>query len=99
MLDLLVPPTRAPLRCGTHIAKNQPDVEVCAMSLGKFPSNRTEFVAMRGTREFIVGKFLLLAVGPTGFGKVTYNSKRSAGQKEDAGKPLYEVTVEDRVRL
>jgi hypothetical protein len=99
MLDLLAAPTRAQLRCGTHIAKNQPDVEVCAMSLCKLPSNRTEFDAMRGTREFIIGKFLVLALGPPGFGKVPYNSKRSAGQKEDAGKPLYESTDDGRVRL
>ena len=99
MLDLLVTPAPAQLRVGTHIAKNQPDVEVCAMSLCKLPSNRTEFDAMRGTREFIIGKFLVLAVGPPGFGKVPYNSKRSAGQKEEAGQPLYETAEAGRVRL
>ena len=99
MLELLVPPTHAQTRCGTHIAKFQPDVEVCAMSLTKLPANRAEFEAMRGSREFIIAKFLVLGLGPPGFGKVPYNSKRSAGQKEEAGKPLYESTDDGRVRL
>ena len=99
MLDHLGPSTHAPLRCGTHIAKNQPDVEVCAMSLSKLPASKAEFDAVRGTREFVIAKFLLLALGPPGFGKVPYNSKRSVGQKEEAGKPLYESTDDGRVRL
>jgi hypothetical protein len=99
MLDHLAPSTHAPLRCGTHISKNQPDVEVCAMSLSKLPASKAEFDAVRGTREFVIAKFLLLALGPPGFGKVPYNSKRSVGQKEEAGKPLYESTDDGRVRL
>jgi len=98
MLDYLLPATSAPLRCGTHIAKNMPDVETCAMSLCKLPSSRAEFDAARGTREFIIFKCLVVALGPPGFGKVPYNSKRSAGQKEDAGKPLYEAD-DGRIRL
>jgi hypothetical protein len=99
MLEYLLSTTHAPLRCGTHIAKNQPDVEVCAMSLGKLPANKAEFDAARGSREFIIAKFLLLALGPPGFGKVPYNSKRSVGQKEEPGKPLYEAIDDGRVRL
>jgi hypothetical protein len=99
MLELLAPPTHAPLRCGTHIAKNQPDVEICALSLSKLPGSRAEFESARGTREFIIAKFLVLALGPPGFGKVPYNSKRSVGQKEEAGKPLYEGAEEGRVRF
>jgi hypothetical protein len=98
MLEYLVPRTHAPLRCGTHIAKN-PDVEVCAMALCKLPASRAEFETARGTREFVIAKFLVLALGPPGFGKVPYNSKRGVGQKEEAGKPLYEVTDDGRLRL
>jgi hypothetical protein len=99
MLEYLVPPTHQPLRCGTHIAKNQPDVEVCAMALSKLPSSRDEFDKARGTREFVIGKFLVLGLGPPGFGKVPYNSKRGVGQKEEAGKPLYENAGDGRVRF
>jgi hypothetical protein len=99
MLDHLAPRSFTPLRCGTHIAKNQPDVEVCAMALSRIPASRAEFDAVRGTREFVIAKFLVLQLGPPGFGKVPYNSKRSAGQKEDAGKPLYETADDGRVRL
>jgi hypothetical protein len=99
MLEYLLSTTRAPLRCGTHIAKNQPDVEVCSMSLCKLPANKAEFDAARGSREFIIAKFLLLALGPSGFGKVPYNSKRSVGQKEESGKPLYEAMDDGRVRF
>ena len=99
MLDHLAPCTHAPLRCGTHIAKNQPDIEVCAMCLSKLPSSRAEFETARGTREFIIGKFLVVALGPPGFGKVPYNSKRGVGQKEEMGKPLYEVAEDGRLRL
>jgi hypothetical protein len=99
MLDHLAPRTQAPLRCGTHIAKNMPDIEACAMALTRIPANRADFDAARGTREFVIAKFLVLALGPPGFGKVPYNSKRSAGQKEDAGKPLYEAADDGRVRL
>lgn len=99
MLEFLAPRTHAPFRCGTHIAKNQPDIEICAMALCKLPANRAEFENARGTREFIIAKFLVLALGPPGFGKVPYNSKRGVGQKEEAGKPLYEVADDGRVRL
>ena len=99
MLDYLVASTHAPLRCGTHIARNQPDVEVCAMALANVPSTKAEFDAARGSREFVIAKFVVLALGPPGFGKVPYNSKRSVGQKEEAGKPLYESTDDGRVRL
>lgn len=99
MLDHLVASTHAPLRCGTHIARNQPDIEICAMALANVPSTKAEFDAARGSREFVIAKFLVLALGPPGFGKVPYNSKRSVGQKEEAGKPLYESTDDGRVRL
>ena len=99
MLQYLQSTSRAPLRCGMHIAKNQPDVEICAMSLGNLPANKPEFDAARGSREFIIAKFLVLAVGPPGFGKVPYNSKRSVGQKEEPGKPLYEAMDDGRVRF
>ena len=99
MLEYLTPCSHAPLRCGTNVAKNQPDIEACAMCLGKLPSNRAEFEVARGTRDFIIAKFLVLALGPPGFGKVPYNSKRSVGQKEEAGKPLYETTDDGRLRL
>jgi hypothetical protein len=99
MLDHLAPRTHAPLRCGTDITKNQPDVEVRAMSLCKLPGTRSEFDSARGTRDFIIAKFLVLALGPPGFGKVPYTSKRSVGQKEEAGKPLYESTDDGRVRI
>jgi hypothetical protein len=99
MLDHLAPRTHTPLRCGSEIAKNQPDVEVCAMALTRVPANRADFDAVRGSREFVIAKFLVLVLGPPGFGKVPYNSKRSAGQKEDAGKPLYEAADDGRVRF
>ncbi len=99
MLDYLAPRTHTPLRCGTHIAKNQPDIEVCALSLCKIPGTRAEFESASGTRGFVIAKFLVVALGPPGFGKVPYNSKRSVGQKEEVGKPLYEAVDDGRVRI
>jgi hypothetical protein len=99
MLEHLAPRLHAPLRCGTQIAQNQPDIEVWAISLSKLPSSRAEFDVKRGTRDFLIAKFLVVGLSPPGFGKVPYNSKRSAGQKEEAGKPLYETTDDGRLRL
>jgi len=99
MLEYLLAGTHAPLRCGKEIARNQPDVEVFAMALANVPSSKAEFEAARGTREFVIAKFVVLALGPPGFGKVPYNSKRSVGVKEEQGKPLYEGTDDGRVRF
>lgn len=90
MLDLLCPIVHTPLRCGTHISKQQPDVEVYAVCLTRIPATKDDFNAARGTRDFVISKFVVLAVGPAGFGRVPYNSKKTAGQKEDVGKPLYQ---------
>ena len=99
MLDLLAPITQTPLRCGTHISKNQPDVEVYAACLSRIPCKKSDFDAARGTRDFIISKFMVLSIGPAGFGRVPYNSKRTTGQKEETGKPLYQSEDDGRVRF
>jgi len=91
MLHLLTPIAQAPFRCGTHISKQQPDVEVYAVCLTRIPYNKEEFNAVRGNRDFVVSKFMIVSVGPPGFGRVPYNSKRATGQKEEVGKSLYQA--------
>lgn len=98
MLDLLSPIVNTPLRCGTHISKQQPDVEVYAACLTRIPATKDDFNAMRGQKEYLISKFVVLAVGPAGFGRVPYNSKKTTGQKEEVGKALY-VNEDDRVRF
>jgi hypothetical protein len=98
MLDLLSPIATSPLRCGTHISKQQPDVEVYAVCLTRLPATKDDFNAARGSRDFVISKFVVLAVGPPGFGRVPYNSKKTAGQKEEVGKALYQ-SEDDRVRF
>jgi hypothetical protein len=98
MLDLLTPIVPTPLRCGTHISKQQPDVEVYAVCLTRIPATKEDFNATRGSRDFVISKFVVLAVGPAGFGRVPYNSKKTTGQKEEVGKPLYQ-SEDDRVRF
>ncbi len=98
-LEYLAPRTPAPLRCGTNIAQNQPDIEAVAVALTRIPASRAEFDAARGTREFVIAKFLLVGLSQPGFGKVPYNSSKRSGQKEEAGKALYEAGDDGRLRM
>jgi hypothetical protein len=93
MLHLTAPVQYTTTKCGSYISKSQPDVEVLAVALDDIPHNSAEFDAKRGTRDFIVCKFLVLSIGPPGFGKVPYKHKNKAkklGLDEEQGKSLYE---------
>ena len=93
MLHLVAPVQYNTTKCGSYISKTQPDVEVLAMAVTDVPSTQAEFDAKRGSRDFIICKFLVMAVGPPGFGKVPYKHKHKAKKgafEEEQGKSLYE---------
>jgi len=93
MLHLAAPVQYTATKCGSYISKSQPDVEVLAIALDDVPHTSAEFDAKRGTRDFIVCKFLVLSIGPPGFGKVPYKHKNKAKKlalEEEQGKCLYE---------
>ena len=93
MLHLVAPVQYNPTKCGSYISKTQPDVEVLAMAVTDIPNTQAEFDAKRGSRDFIICKFLVMAVGPPGFGKVPYKHKHKAKKgafEEEQGKSLYE---------
>jgi len=93
MLHLIAPVQYGATKCGSYISKVQPDVEVLAIALDSIPHNAEEFDKKRGGRDFYVCKFLVVAVGSAGFGKVPYKHKHKAkkGSSEDEqGKSLYE---------
>ena len=94
MLHLTTPVQYNSTKCGTYISKVQPDVEVLAIALDDIPTTCAEFDARRGGRDFIVCKFLVLGVGPPGFGKVPYKHKHKAKKltfEDEQGKSLYET--------
>lgn len=93
MLHLLAPVHYAATKCGSYISNTnrQPDVELLAVALDDIPHDAAEFDKKRGGRDFYICKFLIVAVGPAGFGKVPYTHKKK-GKKgdEEACKSLYE---------
>jgi len=102
MLHLAAPVLYSPTKCGSYISKVQPDVEVLAISLDSIPHTAAEFDAKRGTRDFVICKFLIVEVGSAGFGKVPYKHKHKAkkGLSEDEqGKCLYENVESGLVKL
>jgi hypothetical protein len=102
MLHLTTPVQYNSTKCGTYISKVQPDVEVLAIALDDIPSTSAEFDAKRGARDFIVCKFLVLGIGPPGFGKVPYKHKHKAKKvafEEEQGKSLYETAESGLVKL
>jgi hypothetical protein len=93
MLHLVAPVQYNTTKCGSYISKTQPDVEVLAMAVTDIPNTQAEFDAKRGGRDFIICKFLVMGVGPPGFGKVPYKHKHKAkkgSSDEEQGKSLYE---------
>jgi hypothetical protein len=78
MLHLTAPVQYSSTKCGSYISKVQPDVEVLAIALDDIPQTAAEFDAKRGSRDFIIVKFLVVDVGPPGFGKVPYKHKNKA---------------------
>jgi len=93
MLHLVAPVQYSQTKCGSYISKNQPDVELLAIALDVIPDTCAEFDAKRGNRDFIICKFLIVAVGPSGFAKVPYKHKNKAKKLalgEEQGKSLYE---------
>lgn len=94
MLHLAAPVQYPTTKCGSYISnKAQPDVEVLAIALDDIPHTSAEFDSKRGTRDFIVCKFLVLSIGPPGFGKVPYKHKNKVKKvafEEEQGKCLYE---------
>ena len=63
------------------------------MAVTDIPNTQAEFDAKRGSRDFIICKFLVMAVGPPGFGKVPYKHKHKGKKgvvEEEQGKSLYE---------
>jgi len=99
MLSLLQTLPKGTSRIGGVISKNQPDVEVLALCLDDVPHTLSDFHVKRGTRDYIICKFLVVGVGTPGFAKVPYLSKKRKGEKEDAGKALYEKENEGTVRI
>jgi len=101
MLHLIAPVQYAATKCGSYIANSnrQPDVEVLAVALDDIPHSAEEFDKKRGGRDFYICKFLIVAVGPAGFGKVPYTHKKK-GKKgdEEICHGLYENVV-DGVKL
>ena len=93
MQQLIAPVQYGTTKCGKHISDKQPDVEVLAVALGDIPHNAEEFDKKRGGRDFYVCKFLVLAVGPPGFGKVPYKHKqkgKKGASDDEETKGLYE---------
>ena len=93
MLHLVAPVHYNTTKCGSYISKTQPDVEVLAIAVTDIPSTQAEFDAKRGGRDFIICKFLVMGVGPPGFGKVPYKHKQKSKKgavEEEQGKGLYE---------
>ena len=93
MLHLVAPVQYSQTKCGSYITKTQPDVELLAISLDTIPDTCAEFDAKRGNRDFIICKFLIVAVGPSGFAKVPYkhkNKTKKLALGEEQGKCLYE---------
>ena len=102
MLHLAAPVQYTATKCGSYISKSQPDVELLAVALDDIPHSSAEFDAKRGARDFIVCKFLVLSIGPAGFGKVPYKHKNKAkklGSEEEVGKSLYETMDSGLVKL
>lgn len=99
MLSLLQTLPKGISRIGGVISKNQPDVEVLALCLDDVPHTLSDFHVKRGTRDYIICKFLVVGVGTPGFAKVPYQSKKRKGEKEDPGKALYEKESEGTVRI
>ena len=102
MLSLLQPLPTTAARIGSVISKTQPDVEVLALCLEDVPHTVQDFHAKRGARDYLILKFLLVGVGPPGFAKVPYLSKKRKGEKENAAKALYETAglcFEGKVRM
>jgi hypothetical protein len=101
MLHLIAPVQYAATKCGSYIANSnrQPDVEVLAVALDDIPHTAEEFDKKRGGRDFYICKFLIVTVGPAGFGKVPYTHKKK-GKKgdEEICQGLYENVV-DGVKL
>ena len=97
MLHLIAPVQYAATKCGSYIANSnrQPDVEVLAVALDDIPHTAEEFDKKRGGRDFYICKFLIVAVGPAGFGKVPYTHKKK-GKKgdEEICQGLYENMAE-----
>ena len=102
MLHLLAPVQYNTTKCGSYISKTQPDVEVLAMAVTDIPNTQAEFDAKRGSRDFVICKFLVVAVGPPGFGKVPYKHKNKAKRgavEEEQGKSLYESVESSAVKF
>jgi hypothetical protein len=93
MLHLTAPVQYGSTKCGSYISKVQPDVEVLVIALDDIPHTAAEFDAKRGSRDFIICKFLVVIV-PPGFGKVPYKHKNKVFKKpssdDEQGKNLYE---------
>ena len=102
MLHLTAPVQYTSTKCGSYISKVQPDVEVLAIAVTDVPSTQAEFDAKRGARDFIICKFLILGIGPPGFGKVPYKHKHKAkkgASDEEQGKSLYESIESSLVKF
>jgi hypothetical protein len=99
MLHLVAPVQYDTTKCGSYISKTQPDVEVLSMAVTDIPNTQVEFDVKRGGRDFIICKFLVMGVGPPGFGKVPYKHKHKTKKgtvEEEQDKSLYE-SVESSV--
>lgn len=98
MLHLIAPVQYAATKCGSNISKTQPDVEVLAIAVDNVPHTAEQFEKQRGGRDFCICKFLIVAVGPAGFGRVPFFYKKKGGKKSDdeACQSLYE-TIEPSV--
>lgn len=93
MLHLTAPVQYNSTKCGAYISKVQPDVEVLAIALDDIPHTQAEFDAKRGSRDFLICKFLVVDIGPAGFGRVPYKHKNKAKKptsEDEQGKNLYE---------
>ena len=102
MLHLVAPMHYNTTKCGSYISMTQPDVEVLAIAVTDIPNTQAEFDAKRGGRDFIICKFLVVGVGPPGFGKVPYKHKQKAKKgavEEEQGKGLYESVETSIVKL
>ena len=98
MQHLIAPVQYAATKCGAYISgQRQPDVEVLAIALDDIPHNAEEFDKKKAGRDWVICKFLILAVGSAGFGKVPYKAKNKAkkGSPDDEQtKSLYENMAE-----
>lgn len=87
----LVAPIALSSTVGTNIASAQPDVEVLAVVLKRFPLSKEAFAETSGSNDWVSLPVSIVSIGPPGFSRVPYNSNKKKGEKDaETVQKLYE---------